>query len=192
MTFPRRSPHTPLKLLKLAAVLPAALAATFVLDSVVNLFLDSPSARAQGAQALTLRSDVQEANSRTGVITARGNVQINYPARQIQATSAQALYYSRERRIVLSGNVYVLQQGNSLRGETVTYLIDEGKFLALPDAPKQVESIYLVPNATAAPVPSANPAPFVNQPQFTPAVPALPPTRDLAPPLSSPSSPGSP
>lgn len=195
MTSSLRSPRTPFKLLKLAAVLPAALATALALDSFVNLFLVSPPAEAQtGAnQALTLRSDVQEANSRTGVITARGNVQINYPARQIQATSAQALYYSRERRIVLSGNVYVLQQGNSLRGETVTYLIDEGKFLALPDAPKQVESIYLVPNATAAPVPTANPAPFVNQPQFTPAVPALPRTQsDLAPPLSRPSSPGSP
>ena len=36
---------------------------------------------------LTLRSDIQEANSQTGVVTARGNVQIYYPARQIQLTS---------------------------------------------------------------------------------------------------------
>ena len=32
----------------------------------------------------------------------------------------------------------------SLRGETVTYLIDEGRFIALPDNPGQVESVYLV------------------------------------------------
>jgi lipopolysaccharide export system protein LptA len=113
----------------------------------------SPEASAQvtdSSQALTLRSDVQEANSVTGVITARGNVQINYPARQIQATSVQAQYYSRERRIVLTGDVYVLQNGNSLRGEVITYLIDEGRFVALPDTGQQVESIYLVedPNAT--------------------------------------------
>ncbi len=110
------------------------------------------TAQAQtGNQALTLRSDVQEANSITGVITARGNVQINYPARQIQATSAQAQYYSRERRIVLTGNVYVLQEGNSLRAETMTYLIDEGRFVALPRQEEQVEAIYLVddPNAPA-------------------------------------------
>lgn len=106
----------------------------------------------QGNQPLTLRSDIQEANAVTGVITARGNVQINYPARNIQATSIQAQYYSRERRIVLSGDVYVLQEGNSLRGETVTYLIDEGRFVATPDASQQVESIYLVddPNAPVA------------------------------------------
>lgn len=181
----------PLKLLKLAAILPVALVTALLLDSLVVLL--SPPARAQEAsRSLTLRSDIQEANSKTGVITARGNVQINYPARQIQATSAQAQYFSRERRIVLSGNVYVLQQGNSLRGETVTYLIDEGKFVALPDAPKQVESIYLVPEATTTPSPTANSAPFTPQPQFTPAVPVLPRRQpDLAPPLSSPSSPGS-
>ncbi|WP_373537534.1 LptA/OstA family protein [Microcoleus sp.] len=95
-------------------------------------------------RTLSVRSDIQEADSKTGIVTARGNVQINYPARQIQATAAQAQYFSRERRIILSGDVYVLQQGNSLRGETVTYLIDEGRFIALPDNPGQVESVYLV------------------------------------------------
>ncbi|PSB25630.1 LptA/OstA family protein [Stenomitos frigidus] len=189
-----RSLDVSLKPLKLAAIIPSALATVLLLDSAASLLLARNPAIAQteAGRSLTLRSDVQEANSKTGVITARGNVQINYPARQIQATSAQAQYFSRERRIVLSGNVYVLQQGNSLRGETVTYLIDEGKFVALPDAPKQVESIYLVPEATAAPAPTANSAPFTPQPQFTPAVPVLPRKQpDLAPPLSSPSSPGS-
>ncbi|MCU0542151.1 MAG: OstA family protein [Oscillatoriaceae cyanobacterium Prado104] len=105
----------------------------------------SPTFSQAGApRTLSVRSDIQEADSKTGIVTARGNVQINYPARQIQATAAQAQYFSRERRIILSGDVYVLQQGNSLRGETVTYLIDEGRFIALPDTPGQVESVYLV------------------------------------------------
>lgn len=99
---------------------------------------------------LTLRSDIQEADAKTGVVTARGNVQIDYPARQIQATAAQAQYFSRERRIVLSGDVYVLQEGNSLRGENIVYLIDEGRFIALPKSNRQVESIYLVPEENAA------------------------------------------
>lgn len=95
-------------------------------------------------QALTVRSDIQEANSETGIITARGNVYINYPARNIQATAAQAQYFSKEKRLVLSGNVYVLQEGNSMRAETMTYLIDEGRFIATPENQQQVESIYLV------------------------------------------------
>ncbi|MBW4466569.1 MAG: ostA-like family protein [Pegethrix bostrychoides GSE-TBD4-15B] len=124
-------------------------------------------AQVTSSQALTLRADVQEANSITGVITARGNVQINYPARKIQATSVQAQYYSREQRIVLQGDVYVLQDGNSLRGETVTYLIEEGRFLALPTGGQQVESIYLVQDAP--PPEGASPPgepPFNPKPEF--------------------------
>jgi lipopolysaccharide export system protein LptA len=94
--------------------------------------------------SITLKSDVQESNSKTGVITARGNVQINYPARQIQATATQAQYYSRERRLILTGNVYVLQAGNSLRAEEMTYLIDEGRFIAKPESDRQVESTYMI------------------------------------------------
>ncbi len=153
------------------AVVPGVLALSLLLDWQIGWQPNQLVADAQIAanRALTLRSDVQEANAKTGVVTARGNVQINYPARQIQATAAQAQYFSRERRIVLSGNVYVLQQGNSMRGETITYLIDEGRFVALPEAPKQVESIYLVPESSPlTPTPAQTPSPFGAQPEFTP------------------------
>ncbi|MBF2057157.1 MAG: OstA family protein [Cyanobacterium sp. T60_A2020_053] len=104
-----------------------------------------PAIQAQNSsQALTVKSDIQEANSETGIITARGNVTVNYPARNIQATSAQAQYFSQERRLVLSGNVYVVQNGNTIRAETMTYLIDEGRFIATPQNKGQVESVYLV------------------------------------------------
>ncbi|MGY6528737.1 MAG: LptA/OstA family protein [Cyanobacterium sp.] len=95
-------------------------------------------------QPITVRSDVQEANSETGVITARGNVFIEFPSRNIQATSAQAQFFSQERRLVLNGNVQVLQDGNSMRAETMTYLIDEGRFIATPQNQRQVESVYLI------------------------------------------------
>ena len=95
---------------------------------------------------ISLKSDVQESNSQTGIITARGNVQIDYPARQIQATAAQAQYFSRERRLILTGNVYVIQEGNSMRAESMTYLIDEGRFVATPKSDRQVESTYIITN----------------------------------------------
>ncbi|MBV5260537.1 OstA family protein [Synechococcus moorigangaii CMS01] len=100
--------------------------------------------QAQNANALTVRSDIQEANTETGVITARGNVRINYPARNLQATAAQAQYFSTERTLVLSGNVYVLQDGNSLQAEQMTYSIDEGRFVATPSRNEQVEARYLI------------------------------------------------
>ncbi|MBE9189169.1 organic solvent tolerance protein OstA [Gloeocapsopsis crepidinum LEGE 06123] len=136
----------------------------FTLLSAIALNSPLPSARGQTADqnSLIINSDVQEANSQTGIFTARGNVQMNYPARQIQATAAQAQYFSQERRIILSGDVYILQQGNSIRGENVTYLIDEGRFIATPKANQQVQSIYIVsdPNPNQLPgTPSAPPVP---------------------------------
>ncbi|GAP97014.1 LptA/OstA family protein [Leptolyngbya sp. NIES-2104] len=124
-------------------------------------------AQAPATSSLTLTADTAEANARTGVVVAKGNVRINFPARQIQATSTQAIFYRNEQRIVLSGDVYVLQQGNSLRGETVTYLVNEGRFVAEPRPNRQVEAIYLIeaPPAPTAPTP-ATPAPFSPKPQF--------------------------
>lgn len=139
---------------KLSRLSVKALALLMMLPAA-GLFMLAGKTTAQNQPAmldrpLTLRSDIQEADAKTGVVTARGNVQIDYPARQIQATAAQAQYFSKERRIVLSGDVYVLQEGNSLRGETIVYLIDEGRFIALPKDNRQVESIYLVPEDNAA------------------------------------------
>lgn len=110
-----------------------------------------PQAQAQTATqgTITLKADVQEANAVTGVITARGNVRIDYPARNIVATSAQAQYFSEENRMILSGNVVVLQEGNRLEAETVTYLIDEGRFIALPQPNQQVETTYQIQDDTS-------------------------------------------
>lgn len=120
-------------------LLPALISGTITLSSSLRV------AQAQtNGQAITVKADVQEANSQTGVITARGNVQISYPAQSLQATAAQAQYFSRERRLVLYGNVSVLQEGNRLQGETITYLIDEGRFVALPKENRQVESTYII------------------------------------------------
>jgi len=120
---------------------------SLALLSLLTIIIIPASLQAQTATkpgAITLKSDVQESNSETGIITARGNVQINYPARQIQATATQAQYFSRERRLILTGNVYVIQQGNSMRAESMTYLIDEGRFIATPQGDRQVESTYII------------------------------------------------
>ncbi|MEH2058640.1 MAG: LptA/OstA family protein [Nostoc sp.] len=140
----------------LALMLPVALLGAFVFPNQVQTATAQTS---KENRPLTIRADVQEYDAKNQVVTARGNVQMLYPARQIQATSAQAQYFSKERRIDFSGNVYILQQGgNSIRAEKVTYLIDEGRFVALPQSNRQVESIYMVQESdndgqTAKPAP---------------------------------------
>ncbi|MEI6063858.1 MAG: LptA/OstA family protein [Pseudanabaena sp. ELA748] len=104
-----------------------------------------PSTQAQTSSALTIRADSQEANSITGVVTATGNVRMTYPARQIDVVAEQAQYFSKEQRVVLTGNVVVTQEGvNSIKAQTVTYLISEGKIVAAPANNQQVETIYVV------------------------------------------------
>jgi lipopolysaccharide export system protein LptA len=135
-------PPSPMRRLGFALMLPAALMGAIAFPSQVQI---ATAQQAAPNRPLTIRSDVQEYDAKTQVVTARGNVQMQYPARQIQATSAQAQYFSKERRIDFMGNVYILQQGgNSIRAEKVTYLIDEGRFVALPQTNRQVESIYMV------------------------------------------------
>ncbi|MFQ3680125.1 MAG: LptA/OstA family protein [Pseudanabaenaceae cyanobacterium] len=129
------------------------------------MLLALPVAAQRPRTALTIRADIQEADARAGVVTARGNVRLSYPARQIEATATQAQYFSQERRIVLSGNVVVVQLGNRIQAETIVYRIDEGRFEAMPPAGQQVESVYIVPDdtltepaAATAPVERVKPA----------------------------------
>ncbi|MBN3881429.1 MULTISPECIES: LptA/OstA family protein [unclassified Nostoc] len=127
----------------LALMLPAALLGVFTFPTQLQTATAQQTSEAN--RPLTIRADVQEYDAKNQVITARGNVQMLYPSRQLQATSAQAQYFSKERRIDFTGNVYILQQGgNSIRAEKVTYLIDEGRFVALPQSNRQVESIYMI------------------------------------------------
>lgn len=99
----------------------------------------------QNPQKLLILADTLEANSKTEVVTYRNNVKINYPSRKIQGQADVAQYYIKQKRILLTGNVLITQNGNTIAGESVTYLIEEGKFIANPKAKKQVRSTYLVP-----------------------------------------------
>ncbi len=96
-------------------------------------------------QNVTIRSDRQEANSKTQVVIASSNVQISYPTQRLRAKAKQAQFYAKEQKLVLSGNVVAIQQGNSIQGETLTYSIKEGQFVALPKSGGVVDSIYVVP-----------------------------------------------
>ncbi len=96
----------------------------------------------ESSQGISIRSLTQEANSKTQVVTARDSVQIYYPARQLQARADFAQYFIKEQRMLLSGNVYVKQQGNTLQGETITYTIRDGQFLVTPKQGEVVQSVY--------------------------------------------------
>lgn len=96
---------------------------------------------ADPAGLVTIESDVQQADNQTGIVTATGNVRITYPDRGMVATSRQAQYFSREGRLVLSGDVDVVDaDGQRIRAEHLTYNLDQERLLAQPSDGKQVTS----------------------------------------------------
>ena len=128
------------------------------------------SARAQEAMAepakparistglVTIESDQQRADQLTGVITATGNVRIVYPDERVVATARQAQYFSKENRVVLSGDVDIVQEGgNLIRAERVVYLVDGERLIAIPPAGRQVFSRVRMPQSSTSPGSSANP-----------------------------------
>ena len=102
---------------------------------------------------VTIESDLQRADNRTGVITATGNVRIVYPEQRVVATARHAQYFSKEGRVVLTGDVDVVQtDGHSLRAERVTYDLNSQRLVAEPPSHEQVFSKVRLPPRKNAPV----------------------------------------
>ena len=107
-----------------------------------------PAATPDGG-LVTIESDSQQADNRTGVVTAIGNVRIAYPDRHMVATARQAQYFSREGKLVLTGDVDVIDaDGQRIRAERLVYRLDSERLLAEPLGGKQVYSrLRLQPKA---------------------------------------------
>jgi lipopolysaccharide export system protein LptA len=90
---------------------------------------------------VTIESDRQQADNRTGIVTATGNVKIVYPDRGMVATARQAQYFSKEARLVLSGDVDVVDaDGQRIRAERLVYLLGSERLQAEPANGRQVTS----------------------------------------------------
>lgn len=90
---------------------------------------------------VTIESDQQVADNRTGIVTALGNVRITYPQRGLTARARQAQYFSREARLVLSGDVEVVDaDGQRIRAERLVYQLDSERLQAQPQPGRQVVS----------------------------------------------------
>jgi lipopolysaccharide export system protein LptA len=98
-----------------------------------------PSPAAGGL--VTIESDLQQADNQTGIVTATGNVKITYPDKGMVATSRQAQYFSKEGRLILIGDVDVVDSdGQRIRAERLVYQLDQERLIAQPSEGKQVTS----------------------------------------------------
>ncbi len=108
---------------------------------------------------VTIESDRQMADNSTGIVTASGNVRIVYPDQRVVATARQAQYFSREGRVVLSGEVTVLQDdGHTLQAEQLIYLVNQERLEARPAAGQQVTSRYNLASPSLPSPPLSSPA----------------------------------
>ena len=117
--------------------------ALFVLLSLLVAGPMEPMAAEEslGHGLITIESDQQSADNSTGVVTASGNVRIVHADRGVVATSRQAQYFTKEERIVLRGDVDVVQNdGHALRADQVIYLLREDRAKAVPVEGGQVFS----------------------------------------------------
>jgi len=111
----------------------------------------SPGSTSPGAGPLiTVQSDLQQADNTTGVVTATGNVRVLYPEKKLVATARQAQYFTKEGRIVLIGDVDVVQEGgNRLKAQRVTYLVAADRLVADPAQGDQVKSWFRIKRQSA-------------------------------------------
>ena len=90
---------------------------------------------------ITIESDQQTADNLIGVVTAQGNVRLIHIDRGIVATSRQAQYFIKEERIVLSGDVDIVQKnGDLLQADRIVYSLVDERALATPSENQQVFS----------------------------------------------------
>ena len=90
---------------------------------------------------ITIESDQQTADNSIGVVTAQGNVRLIHIDRGIVATGRQAQYFMKEERIVLSGDVDIVQKnGDLLQADRIVYSLVDERALATPSENEQVFS----------------------------------------------------
>lgn len=113
--------------------------------------VDSAPPLKSAGSLVTIESDLQQADNQTGIVTATGNVKITYPDKGMVATSRQAQYFSKEGRLVLTGDVDVVDaDGQRIRAERLVYQLDQERLTAQPSDGKQVTSKLRLSSGTSA------------------------------------------
>ena len=126
------------------AVAPLRLRNIYSLSLLASLLLFSVATNAQQSTQpglITIESDQQTADNSIGVVTAQGNVRLIHVDRGIVATGRQAQYFMKEERIVLSGDVDIVQKnGDLLQADKIVYSLADERALATPSENQQVFS----------------------------------------------------
>jgi lipopolysaccharide export system protein LptA len=118
---------TLMRRLHLPFLLPAVLIHMILLATIAN----SVYAQMSENQKPILPATQVTPKKTSDVIAWQGNVEFKYEPQKIIATSDKAEYFQSERKVVLSGNVKISQEGKVQEAETATFFVtDEIKVTA--------------------------------------------------------------
>jgi Lipopolysaccharide-assembly, LptC-related len=105
--------------LHLSLLLPA------VLTYLVILYASISSVYAETRENQPIPNPVVQQNPTPRVYSWEGDVEFRYEPQNIVATASKAEYFQSEQKIVLTGNVKVIQQGKTQEVETATFFVTE-------------------------------------------------------------------
>ncbi|NEU73351.1 hypothetical protein PI95_012425 [Hassallia byssoidea VB512170] len=102
----------------LSFLLPASLTTVTSLSLIIN----SVGAQQPDTQPSATTPINQSTQPVADVYIWQGNVKFDFKAAKINATADKAEVFPKERKVVLTGNVKILQNGKIQETDTVTYL----------------------------------------------------------------------
>lgn len=104
----------------LSFLLPASLTTVASLSVIIS----TVGAQQLNSQASAMRPMNQSTATVADVYIWQGNVKFDFKAAKINATADKAEVFPKERKVVLTGNVKILQNGKIQEADTVTYVFN--------------------------------------------------------------------
>jgi lipopolysaccharide assembly outer membrane protein LptD (OstA) len=106
-------------------VLSLLLPATLTTVTSLSIIINSVSAQRLDTQPSATTPIKQTTQPVADVYIWQGNVKFDFKAAKINATADKAEVFPKERKVVLTGNVRILQNGKIQETDTVTYLFKQ-------------------------------------------------------------------
>lgn len=113
-----------------------------VIGDIINIYLGDDRYAAQGsvqshittvaADPFFIRSDIQEFDNKNKVVSASGNVKVDYKGSQAYSTLANVRMKDNGKadRVIFSGGARIDKENSEINGDKITVMVDSGNLIA--------------------------------------------------------------
>jgi lipopolysaccharide export system protein LptA len=142
----------------------------------INVYINDDRYAAQGsvqshittvaADPFYIRSDIQEFDHKNQVVSASGNVHVDYKGSKASSTLANVRMRDngRAERVIFSGGAHIHKEASEINGEKITIMVDSGNLIAernvhtRVDLPKQPATASTLGTTIASAAPKSTAA----------------------------------